>query len=95
MSYANIYNGAIEATVTVLGAGGAFLAAHINNTWIEQWDMWILAAFSLVEGIIIIITAYVVNIESCYAGYIAFGTIYYFIITVGRYLCKAIWCVDS
>lgn len=48
----------------------------------EKFDTWILTLCSLVEGAMIIVSAYTDDIWIAYIMYISFGTIYMFMITL-------------
>lgn len=80
----NVFNGGVEALLTLLGAGGAFLAGFINNQKFEQWDMLILAGCTAINGGIILWAALTETIWISYGAYIFFGVLYHFMITVAK-----------
>ncbi|XP_067626142.1 thiamine transporter 1 isoform X2 [Eurosta solidaginis] len=77
----SFYNGAIEAIVTLLGAGSAMFAGIANTSQHIKWHMWILTMCSLFMGAFIIISALTKTLWTAYIMYILFGICYYFIIT--------------
>lgn len=80
----NVFNGAVEALLTLLGAGGAFVAGFINNKKFERWDMWILAGCSAINGGILLWGALTEIVWISYGSYVVFGVLYHFMITVAR-----------
>lgn len=76
-----IYNGAVEAILTLLGAGGAIVAGFIKTDWKVKAE-FTLAACSLVEGTVLLIASQAQNVFIAYACYIVFGALYHFMITV-------------
>lgn len=84
MEQENLYNGAVEAALTLLGVGGAMLAGFINNERIKKWDVWILATCSAIEGLLLLWAALSAEVWGAYVAYILFGMLYHFMITVAR-----------
>ncbi|KAG4067750.1 hypothetical protein HA402_005522 [Bradysia odoriphaga] len=80
--HANIYNGAVEALLTILGALGAFAAGYLDSKKFDRWDLWILTLCSTIEGCTLIWGALTDSVWISYVAYVIFGTIYYFMITV-------------
>ncbi|XP_053957679.1 thiamine transporter 1 [Anastrepha ludens] len=80
-NHESIYNGAVEATVTLLGAGSAMVAGIANTSHHKKWHMWILTVCSLFMGTFIIISSVTNSVWIAYAMYILFGICYFFVIT--------------
>lgn len=80
----NLYNGGVEAILTLLGACGALIAGSINMKFYERYNMLILAVCASIEGTLILISAYTEEVFVAYAMYIAFGSLYNFMITLIR-----------
>ncbi|KAG4067547.1 hypothetical protein HA402_005319 [Bradysia odoriphaga] len=78
----NLYNGAAEGILTLSGALSAFAAGLLNSKKFVQWDVWILAGCSLLEGGFILWSALTHNVWIAYVMYILFGTVYHFMITM-------------
>lgn len=77
-----LYNGAVEAGLTLLGALSALLAGSINMKLFEKYNMWILAICACLEGIFILISALTNYVAVAYGMYISFGVLYSFMITL-------------
>lgn len=80
-----LYNGAVEAVLTLLGALGAFAAGFLNSKKFDRWDLWVLTGCSALEGGFILWAALTDSLWVAYVMYILFGTLYHFMITVARY----------
>ncbi|XP_011210672.2 thiamine transporter 1 [Bactrocera dorsalis] len=80
-SHESFYNGAVEATVTLLGAGSAMLAGIANTSHHKKWHMWILTVCSLFMGTFTIISSLTNSVWVAYVMYILFGISYFFVIT--------------
>ena len=78
----NIFNGAIEAAMTLFGAISCLVAGFIPSEMFERFDLWILTACSLVEGVMIIIASQTDQIWVAYAMYVLFGIVYMYMITL-------------
>lgn len=76
------FNGGVEAALTLFGAISCLVAGFISSEKFEKFDLWILTACSLFEGIFIIISALTTQIWVAYTMYILFGTVYMFMITL-------------
>lgn len=83
-NHANIYNGAVEALLTILGALGAFAAGYFDSKKFNRWNLWILTLCSAIEGCALIWGALTDSVWISYVAYVIFGTIYHFMITVAR-----------
>lgn len=79
-----LYNGAVEAAITLLGAIGAFAAGFFDNKTFKRYDMLILTICSAIEGGFLLCAARTNSLMVCYAMYILFGMLYHFMITVAR-----------
>lgn len=80
----DLYNGAVEAAITLLGAVGAFVAGLMDSKKFKKYEITILTIFTVIEAALLMWSAMTTNLWACYVAYVAFGTIYHFIITVAR-----------
>lgn len=80
----NLYNGAVEALITLLGAITAFVAGYLESKSFRRYEIWILSFLTLIEGSLLIWAALTMNLWCCYVSYIIFGMIYHFVITIAR-----------
>lgn len=80
-----LYNGAVEALITLLGAIAAFMAGFLNSKRFNRYEIWILTILMLVEGGLLLWAALTTSLWCCYLSYVIFGMIYHFMITVARY----------
>lgn len=80
----DLYNGAVEALITLLGAISAFVAGYLESKKFRQYEIWILTFLTLIEGILLLWSALTPNLLCCYTAYILFGMIYHFMITIAR-----------
>lgn len=78
----NFYNGGVEAAMTLLSALGAFLAGFFDSSQYRKWDLWILTVCSVVESLLIIISAFTTSVWVAYVMYVLFGILYNFMVTV-------------
>lgn len=79
-----LFNGAVEAALTLLGAGAAFGAGYLNVERFDRWSMWVLSFVSIVMGGVMLwgtLTAYV---WSSYVAYVLFGMATHFMVTLAR-----------
>uniref|UniRef100_A0A8C6VLV5 Solute carrier family 19 member 2 n=1 Tax=Naja naja TaxID=35670 RepID=A0A8C6VLV5_NAJNA len=76
-----IYNGAVEAVSTLLGAVAVFAVGHIKISFLT-WGEIVLAMFSLFIAAAVYIMDIVHNIWVCYASYMAFRVVYMLLITI-------------
>lgn len=81
----DLYNGAVEATITLLGAVGAFVAGLLDSKKFKRYEIWILTIFTVIEAALLLLSALTTSLYTCYAAYVLFGIIYHFMITVARY----------
>lgn len=78
----SLYNGAVEAALTLFGAISCLVAGFIPSEKFEKYDLWIMTVCSLVEGTAIVFSSITNEIWVAYAMYISFGIIYMFMITL-------------
>ncbi|NXX12346.1 S19A2 protein, partial [Podargus strigoides] len=83
-----IYNGAVEAVSTLLGAVAVFVVGHIKTSW-ATWGEVALALFSFLIAAALYIMDTVCNIWVCYASYVVFRIIYMLLITIATYQIAA------
>ncbi|KAK9402308.1 thiamine transporter 1 [Crotalus adamanteus] len=79
-----IYNGAVEAVSTLLGAVAVFAVGHIKISFLT-WGEIILAMFSFFIAAAVYIMDTVHNIWVCYASYMAFRIVYMLLITIATF----------
>ena len=79
-----IWNGAVEAILTILGAVFTLLAGkfHMNMLLKRQKIIIILVFLSFAQGIAVIFAAKSLTLLSCYIAYVCFGVLYCFGITI-------------
>ncbi|KAJ3652559.1 hypothetical protein Zmor_018513 [Zophobas morio] len=77
----NIYNGAVEAIITLLGFLAALLAGYLKFNWEIKGELT-LGLFSLIQGALIVAVSQTEYLFLCYAFYIVFGILYHFMITI-------------
>lgn len=76
-----MWNGAIEAALTLLGAGAALLAGYLTS---YKGGLLTLTICSFLEGGAILVSAQTTSLWLSYLGYIVFGVLYMFMITIAR-----------
>lgn len=76
-----VYNGAVEAVLTLLGTGGAILAGYIKTAWSGKGEL-VLSAISIIEGAVLLLASQTNEVFVCYGAYIIFGALYHFMITI-------------
>ncbi|XP_063004365.1 thiamine transporter 1 [Melospiza melodia melodia] len=81
---ADIYNGAVEAASTLLGAVAVVVVGHIKTSW-AVWGEVALALFSLLIAAAVYVMDTVHNIWVCYASYVIFRIIYMMLITIATF----------
>lgn len=77
-----LWNGAIEAALTLLGAGAALSAGYLTS---YRGGLLTLTICSFLEGGAILTAAQTNSLWLSYLGYIAFGVLYMFMITIARW----------
>lgn len=84
-NHENVWNGAVEALLTLLGVGGAFLAGYMNSKKFERFELWMLTICSVLEGLLLLAGALTDSVWTSYITYVIFGMLFHFMITVARY----------
>lgn len=80
-----IWNGAVEATLTLLGKFAALCAGLLTNQRLkEKGRIWTLAILTIVSGFSILLACLSHTRMISYLGYLIFGVIYSFLITIAR-----------
>ncbi|KAJ4935165.1 hypothetical protein JOQ06_016701 [Pogonophryne albipinna] len=77
----SIYNGAVEAACSLVGAVAAFSVGHLKVTW-AVWGELALGLFSAVATGAVFLMALTSSIWACYAGYVIFKSCYMLLITI-------------
>lgn len=79
-----IYNGAVDAILTLLGAGVSILAGKIQINFLKSkiHTLLVLIVISSVQGAFVILAAQSHTLLSCYIFYISYGVAYAFGITI-------------
>lgn len=78
-----IWNGAVEATLTLLGAVVSLLAGYIHSSLLQpRSSLFALSLLSAGQGGAILLATMTDNLNTSYVGYIVFGVLYAFTITV-------------
>lgn len=80
----NVYNGAVEAILTLLGVAGAFAAGLIDSQRYERWNLWVLTFCSTLMGGVLLWGTLTESIWVSYVAYIIFGMLFHFMVTVAR-----------
>lgn len=76
-----IYNGAVEAALTILGFLGALGAGFLKADWKQKGEL-VLTISSILSGAILIISSQAKYVWISYVCYVAFGGLYHFMITI-------------
>lgn len=84
----DVYNGAVEAVITLLGAVTAILAGYIDNKRLYQYDTLILTLCTIAAAALLLWASQTPSLYVCYGAYIVFGSIYNFMITIARYFTQ-------
>ncbi|XP_015119877.1 thiamine transporter 2 [Diachasma alloeum] len=79
-----IYNGAVEALYSIIGAAVVFAIGRLRLNW-DFLGEAMLAVFTFIEAILLFVTAHNYNIWVLYTLYITFGVIYHTIVTVASF----------
>lgn len=78
-----VWNGAVEAVVTLLGAIVSLLAGYIHNGFLRpRSSLFALSILSLGQSAAILLATTTSSLAVCYLGYVTFGVLYAFTITV-------------
>lgn len=76
-----LYNGLVEALLTLLGFFGALFAGFSKTDWRNKGEL-ILSLCSICEGALLLTSSQTTSLILCYACYVGFGALYHFMITV-------------
>lgn len=76
-----IYNGAVEATLTILGFLGALTAGVLKIDW-RKWGELVLTCCSLLQGGLMVVSSQTPLVTVSYVSYVLFGALYHFVITI-------------
>lgn len=80
-----IWNGAVEATLTLLGTVAALGAGLLTQERLkEKGRIWTLALLTILSGFAILLAGLTHTRLISYLGYLIFGVIYSFLITIAR-----------
>lgn len=83
--FKDIWNGAVEACITLLGAGVALLAGYLHSEKLSRRQiLWSLVVLSICEGCSILLASQTPYRNVSYVGYLLFCVLYSFTITVAR-----------
>ncbi|XP_038051092.1 folate transporter 1-like [Patiria miniata] len=80
----DVYNGAVEAVATLMGAVSAFLIMFVRMDW-HHFGELLLGVVSLLEAALLVVMGVTSNIWLCYAFYIIFRSSYQLVITIATY----------
>lgn len=83
-SQENIYNGAVDAILTLLGAGVSLLAGQIHMSFLKKQNrtLVVLIVMSTLQGVLVVLAARSQTLILCYIFYICYSVAYSFGITV-------------
>lgn len=76
-----IYNGAVEAVLTILGFLGALLAGVLKADWKTKGELT-LTICSLLQGFVLLFSSQTEYVFISYVCYVAFGMLYHFMVTI-------------
>lgn len=76
-----IYNGAVEAALTLLGFLGALLGGVFKTDWKHKGEL-VLSICSILCGALLIISSQAKIVVISYICYVIFGGLYHFMITI-------------
>ncbi|XP_063868596.1 thiamine transporter 2-like [Scylla paramamosain] len=79
-----LYNGAVEATQTLLSALSAFGVGYVHLNW-ELLGEGTLAVISILDGVLLVVMGLSYNIIVSYSNYIVFRVSYQVLITIASY----------
>lgn len=82
--HANVWNGAVEATLTLFGVAGAFAASYINSKRFEAWNLWVLTVCSATLGGVLLWGTLTDSVWISYVAYVIFGMLTHFMVTLAR-----------
>lgn len=76
-----LWNGLVEAILTIIGFLGALLAGFLKVNWKTKGEL-VLSVCSILEGFALLYASYTEQVFICYVSYVIFGAIYHFMITI-------------
>lgn len=77
----NVYNGAVEAVLTLLGALGAIGAGYITSRRFAAMNLWVLTVCSAVQGGFLLWSTLADTVWTSYVAYVIFGMLTHFMVT--------------
>lgn len=77
----NVYNGAVEAVLTLLGALGAVGAGYITSKRFEAMNLWVLTVCSAIQGGVLLWSTLTDSVWTSYVAYVIFGMMTHFMVT--------------
>lgn len=79
-----IYNGAVDAILTLLGAGVSLLAGKFHMNFLKKQNhiLLVLIFMSAVQGVFVVMAAQSQTLIACYIFYICFSVAHFFGITI-------------
>ncbi|KAK7873429.1 hypothetical protein R5R35_000214 [Gryllus longicercus] len=80
---ADRYNGAIEATYTIIGAAASFACGWLTLNWSLVGEM-VLALCSVLQGTALLVSAFSSSLWLAYGMYVVFGMLYHPMITIAN-----------
>ncbi|XP_066565765.1 thiamine transporter 2 [Amia ocellicauda] len=83
-----VYNGAVEAVTTLVGAIAAFSVSHVKLDW-DLWGELALGVFSALSAGAVYMMGFTRNIWVCYTGYVTFKASYMLLITITTFQIAA------
>lgn len=83
-SQERIYNGAVDAVLTLLGAAMSLFAGRIHMDFFKKQNrtLYVLIVMSTLQGVFVILAATSQSLIPCYIFYICYGVTYAFGITI-------------
>lgn len=82
--HANVFNGAVEAMLTLLSVAGAFAAGFIKSKRFEAYNVWVLTVCSALQGGVLLWGTLTDSVWIAYIGYVIFGVLTHFMVTLAR-----------
>lgn len=81
----DVFNGAVEASIALLGAVSAMFAGYLDDGVILRQRTYILTFCALLEASLLVLASQTESLYVSYAAYVLFGMNYHFMITIARY----------
>ncbi|TRY66707.1 hypothetical protein DNTS_011631, partial [Danionella cerebrum] len=76
-----VYNGAVEAASTLLGAGTSFAAGYVKIRW-SLWSELVIGLITAAQAVLLLIMYMTEEIWVCYVSYILFRGLYQFLVPI-------------